>query len=72
MTSKPELRLLVVGTDQTFRLAQDALGDTVSEFVNVQRLARDYGEAVAGEILCQVVISRLRAPRERAARRRRR
>ena len=38
--------------------------------VNVQRLTRDYGEAVAGEILRQVVIGRLGASHDRAASRR--
>jgi hypothetical protein len=46
----------------------DARG--AAAFVNVRRLTRDYGEAVAGEILRQVVIGRLGASHDRAASRR--
>ena len=58
-----------------FRALKDSPGARrrargAAAFVNVRRLTRDYGEAVAGEILRQVVIGRLHASHDRAASRR--
>jgi hypothetical protein len=71
MAAKQRTRVLAIGSDEALELVQDALGDlaTIVCCVDIRRLRRYYGTAVASEVLRQLVIDRLR-PQQRAASRR--
>jgi hypothetical protein len=70
MSTKRIPRVLAIATGDTLDLVQEALGDMVAivHCVDIGKLRRHYGPAVAGEILRQLVSVRLQA-QERGARR---
>jgi hypothetical protein len=73
MAAKRRPRVLAIGSDEALEVVQEALGDlvTIVQCVDIRRLRRDYGAAVASEVILQLAIDGLPA-QERAANRRNR
>lgn len=73
MSTRPRpLRVLAIGDGRAINLVHEALGDiaTIVDYVDLPRLRRDYGNAVAREVLRQIVANDP-GPQRPAARKRR-
>ncbi|HWN05618.1 MAG TPA: hypothetical protein VNO53_00520 [Steroidobacteraceae bacterium] len=67
MATRQKPRVLAIASDETLDLVQEALGDLAAiVHYDLARLRREYGAAVAGEVLRQLVFtSRVRPSRRR-------
>lgn len=65
------VRVIAITTAEAFDLVHEALGDATAfvECIDIRRLHREYGPAVAGEVLRQLVGGRLQHHARAASRR---
>jgi hypothetical protein len=68
---KTMVRVIAITTAEAFDLVHEALGDAAAfvECIDIRRLRREYGPAVAGEVLRQLVSGRLQHHARAASRR---